>query len=172
MHEVYDDRSPVFMSSTVNAAFCRRCNAHGFERFVSRHDFEKTALFKSDRFGIQCRLTAFPAGSKRAAVQMSRSGRPDPSVVQAPPPPPPPASPKPSVVPVPQSAAPPPPATPTPSVVKARVPPAAASPKPSLVTAAPPPPLSGLPADLGRLLATKEGADVDLEVRGKVFAAH
>jgi speckle-type POZ protein len=34
------------------------------------------------------------------------------------------------------------------------------------------PPLSGLPADLGRLLATKEGADVDLEMRGKVFAAH
>jgi speckle-type POZ protein len=34
------------------------------------------------------------------------------------------------------------------------------------------PPLSGLPADLGRLLATKEGADVELEVQGKVFAAH
>ncbi|WVZ61811.1 hypothetical protein U9M48_011626 [Paspalum notatum var. saurae] len=33
-------------------------------------------------------------------------------------------------------------------------------------------PLSGLQADLGRLLATKEGADVELEVRGEVFAAH
>ncbi|XP_066395740.1 BTB/POZ and MATH domain-containing protein 1-like [Miscanthus floridulus] len=148
MHEVYHDRSPVFLSSTVAAAFSRRSNAHGFERFVSREDFEKTALFKSDRFAIECRLTVFPAGSKRTTVQMSRSSRPDPTVVQA------------------------------------RVPPAA-SPEPSVVTAAPPPkpsvsaagqrdtaPLSGLPADLGCLLATKEGADVDLEVRGKVFAAH
>ncbi|OQU88409.1 hypothetical protein SORBI_3002G028201 [Sorghum bicolor] len=106
MHEVYDDRSPVFMSGTVaTAAFSRRSNAHGFERFVSRDDFEKTALFKRDRFAIQCRLTVFPAGSKRAARPRA-------------------------------------------------------------------PPLSGLPADLGRLLATKEGADVELEVQGKVFAAH
>ncbi|CAN6202970.1 unnamed protein product [Urochloa humidicola] len=29
-----------------------------------------------------------------------------------------------------------------------------------------------LPADLGRLLATKEGSDVEIEVSGKVFAAH
>ena len=32
--------------------------------------------------------------------------------------------------------------------------------------------MSGLPADLGRLLETKQGADVDFEVCGKVFAAH
>lgn len=31
---------------------------------------------------------------------------------------------------------------------------------------------SFLPKDLGRLLATKEGADVDFEVGGMVFAAH
>ena len=34
------------------------------------------------------------------------------------------------------------------------------------------PPLSRLHADLGRLLATKEGADVEFEVGGKIFAAH
>ncbi|KAG2631460.1 hypothetical protein PVAP13_2NG383200 [Panicum virgatum] len=34
------------------------------------------------------------------------------------------------------------------------------------------PPLSGLHADLGRLLATKEGADEEFEVGGKIFAAH
>lgn len=55
-------------------------------------------------------------------------------------------------------------------------------PKPSVARAAPPPPepnrptrappASGLSADLGRLLETKEGADVSLEVHGKVFAAH
>jgi speckle-type POZ protein len=117
MHEVYD-RSPVFMSGTVDAAFSRRSNAHGFERFVSRNDFEKMALFKWDRFAIQCCLTIFPTGSKGTTVQMSSTVRPDPSVVQAPPPPP--ASPKPSVVPVPPSA---PPSTPTPSVVRARMPP-------------------------------------------------
>jgi speckle-type POZ protein len=138
MHEVYDDRSPVFMSGTVaTAAFSRRSNAHGFERFVSRDDFEKTELFKGDRFAIQCRLTVFPAGSKRAAVQMSRSGRPDPPVVQAPPSP---ASPKPSVVRAPPPTPTPTP-TPTPPVLKARVPPpapAASPPKPPVVTAAPP----------------------------------
>jgi len=32
--------------------------------------------------------------------------------------------------------------------------------------------MSSLPADLGRLLETKQGADVDFEVCGKVFAAH
>ena len=32
--------------------------------------------------------------------------------------------------------------------------------------------MSGLPADLGRLLETKQGAEVDFEVCGKVFAAH
>jgi speckle-type POZ protein len=40
------------------------------------------------------------------------------------------------------------------------------------VTTKTPPPLSGLNADLGRLLATKDGADVEFEVLGKVFAAH
>ncbi|KAK3126327.1 hypothetical protein QOZ80_7AG0554940 [Eleusine coracana subsp. coracana] len=36
----------------------------------------------------------------------------------------------------------------------------------------PDPNLSGLPADLGRLLETKKGADVEFEVRGQLFAAH
>lgn len=32
--------------------------------------------------------------------------------------------------------------------------------------------LSGLPADLGRLLETKQGADIEFEVCGQIFAAH
>ncbi|TVU41000.1 hypothetical protein EJB05_14488, partial [Eragrostis curvula] len=60
--------------------------------------------------------------------------------------------------------------------------PSASSPDPSVEMPAPPelarvppPPVQTDPvlhADLGRLLETKEGADVNFEVRGKVFAAH
>ncbi|GJN24466.1 hypothetical protein PR202_gb12206 [Eleusine coracana subsp. coracana] len=39
-------------------------------------------------------------------------------------------------------------------------------------SAAPPPALSRMHADLAVLLETKEGTDVDFEVRGKVFSAH
>ncbi|XP_066395738.1 BTB/POZ and MATH domain-containing protein 2-like [Miscanthus floridulus] len=96
---------------------------------------------------------------------------------------------------------PPPPPPPEPSTVRATSPPVAtplpsASPAPSVamsndsrvwllvVRRLPPtrrrryrllrpwPPLSGLNADLGRLLVTKEGADVEFEVLGRVFAAH
>ncbi|PVH63408.1 hypothetical protein PAHAL_2G021300 [Panicum hallii] len=100
-------------SGKVAAAFSRKWNAYGFERFVSREHFAD--FFKSDRFVIRCGLTVFPAGSQ-----------PEPAVEAAPEPP----------------------------ILRARA------------------PLSSLHADLRRLLATKEGADVEFEVEGKVFAAH
>ncbi|KAL6647090.1 hypothetical protein ACP70R_014527 [Stipagrostis hirtigluma subsp. patula] len=52
--------------------------------------------------------------------------------------------------------------------------PPASLPERSSMTAPPPEPLAArtLPADLGRLLQTKEGADVVFEVSGKVFDAH
>ncbi|XP_039793125.1 BTB/POZ and MATH domain-containing protein 2-like [Panicum virgatum] len=60
---------------------------------------------------------------------------------------------------------------PRPSVQQAAAPAGASSraPAPALRSSIS---MSGLPADLGRLLETKQGADVDFEVCGKVFAAH
>ncbi|KAG2631548.1 hypothetical protein PVAP13_2NG023695 [Panicum virgatum] len=115
-------RARYLTSGKVAAAFGRKGDACGNERFVSREHFVE--FFKSgDRFAIrrECDLTIFPAGS-RPELGASRRG-----VVQPPEPP----------------------------VLRARA-----------------PPLSGLHADLGRLLATKEGADVEFEVGGKIFAAH
>ncbi|KAG2631477.1 BTB/POZ and MATH domain-containing protein 2-like [Panicum virgatum] len=60
---------------------------------------------------------------------------------------------------------------PRPSVQQAAAPAGASSraPAPALRSSIS---MSGLPADLGRLLETKQGAEVDFEVCGKVFAAH
>ncbi|CAL5078214.1 unnamed protein product [Urochloa decumbens] len=139
MHEEGGGETPAFTSGDVAATFTRRWTVHGFERFISREHFEKSALSKSDRLAIRCDLTVFPAAGGQPA--------PSPSGVKAP-------------APAPASNTPP-----KPSATKA------APPSSSSRTA--PPPASGLlNADLGRLLETKEGADVELEVGGKVFAAH
>ncbi|KAL6880261.1 hypothetical protein ACP4OV_011826 [Aristida adscensionis] len=61
-----------------------------------------------------------------------------------------------------------PPPPPDPSSSRSPPPPAPPEPPPPATTRA----LSGLRADLGRLLATREGADVVFEVSGKAFAAH
>jgi speckle-type POZ protein len=121
MHEV-ESGTMTFTSDEFADTFQRGRVMKGRKRFVSHEDFEKSALFKSDRFKIRCELTVFPAGSQPAAEASSSA---QPPVVQVRPP-----------------------------------------------AATPPPPPSGLHADLGRLLATKEGADVEIEVCGKVFAAH
>jgi len=192
------------MSSTVAAAFSRRRNAHGFERFVSHDDFEKTALFKSDRFTIRCQLTVVDPVSVSPFGQMDQSVvlvqappphiSPDPSMAlltasALPPSPPPPkpsilgarspsvATPLPSASPAPSvamSSAPAPSVRPEPPVSGARGPSASVPAGQPVVRAKVPPLLSGLNlnADLGRLLETKNGADVELEVRGKVYAAH
>ncbi|XP_039793776.1 BTB/POZ domain-containing protein 2-like [Panicum virgatum] len=175
----------------VAAAFRRKGDACGYERFVSREHF--VDILKCDRFEIRCDLTVFPAGSQpepRACLRgvvITLSSHPSPSGENAPPPPPP-APLNPSV----GTPAPPPPssASPAPSVGRAAPPPPPVRPAGTTTTrrwaeetaaavgtgTARPggrAPLSGLPADLGRLLATKEGADVEFEViGGKIFAAH
>ncbi|TVU41003.1 hypothetical protein EJB05_14491, partial [Eragrostis curvula] len=65
----------------------------------------------------------------------------------------------------------PPPSSHLPSTSSAATaPPPSAPPEPPTVIA--PPSGSGLHADLGSLVETKEGADVDLEVCGELFSAH
>ncbi|KAG2631456.1 hypothetical protein PVAP13_2NG062402, partial [Panicum virgatum] len=145
-------------SGKVVAAFGWKGDACGYERFVSREHFVE--FFKSgDRFAIRCEcdLTVFPAGSppelgaSRRGVVVMLSSHSSPSDEKAPPPTPAPVNPSVGRPAPPPSGQPPP----EPPVLRARA-----------------PPLSGLHADLGRLLATKEGADVEFEVGGKIFAAH
>ncbi|XP_039793124.1 BTB/POZ and MATH domain-containing protein 2-like [Panicum virgatum] len=152
-------------SGKVAAAFGRKGDACGYECFVSREHFVE--FFKSgDHFAIRCEcdLTVFPAGSRpelgasRRGVVVTLSSHSSPSGEKAPPPTPAPVNPSVGRPAPPRSSDGPrgqPP--PEPPVLRARA-----------------PPLSGLHAriDLGRLLATKEGADVEFEVGGKIFAAH
>ena len=156
-------------SGKVAAAFGRKGDACGYERFVSREHFVE--FFKSgDRFAIRCEcdLTVFPAGSRpelgasRRGVVVTLSSHSSPSGEKAPPPTPAPVNPS-----VGRPAPPPSSASPAPSDGPRGQPP----PEPPVLRARAPP-LSGLHADLGRLLATKEGADVEFEVGGKIFAAH
>ncbi|PUZ68360.1 hypothetical protein GQ55_2G021000 [Panicum hallii var. hallii] len=132
----------------------------GSERFGSRKELERLDfIVKPDRFTIQCDFTVVSTkGGSKPTVDAPASGglpNPTPTVARSPPP-------QPSV----QQAA-------APAGASSRVPPPPASPPvvPPAVRALRSS-MSGLPADLGRLLETKQGADVDFEVRGKVFAAH
>ncbi|KAF8714037.1 hypothetical protein HU200_028030 [Digitaria exilis] len=60
----------------------------------------------------------------------------------------------------------------TPARSSSRSPPPPSSPPPTVRSPRPSMSSSGLAADLGRLLETKQGSDVDFEVCGKVFPAH
>ena len=139
-------------SGKVAAAFGRKGDACGYERFVSREHFVE--FFKSgDRFAIRCEcdLTVFPAGSRpelgasRRGVVVTLSSHSSPSGEKAPPPTPAPVNPS-----VGRPAPPPSSASPAPSDGPRGQPP----PEPPVLRARAPP-LSGLHADLGRLLATK-----------------
>ncbi|CAN6196817.1 unnamed protein product [Urochloa humidicola] len=137
--------SLVLHTGKLSAAFSHQWNAHGFEHFLSRQCFENLARLKSDRLAIRCDLTIYPAGTQPA--------RPSGvagmlagwrfSTQQAEP------------------------------LLSTRTPPAPPPPpEPRLMRARSSPAL-GKHADLDRLLVTKEGADVEIEVTGgKVFAAH
>ncbi|KAL6647089.1 hypothetical protein ACP70R_014526 [Stipagrostis hirtigluma subsp. patula] len=135
---------PRFTSAKVAGAFGCRRSALGFDGFVSREKLEKSGLLQHDGFTIACDLTVLPNGHGKPTFKTP--GLPDQAPVAAPP-----------------RSAPPEPSAPP----ESRAPPPSPPPEPPAVRG-----VSGLHADLGRLLATKEGADVDFEVSGKVFAAH
>ncbi|CAN6362913.1 unnamed protein product [Urochloa humidicola] len=173
------DAGVRFMSGEVVATFSSRLrrNVHGFERFVTRDDLEKSGCVRNDCFNIRCDVTVLSTTCRRT-----------PSIVREP------ALPSKHQHPTPSSLA----AAEDsgrpgqPSLMPAPPSGHGQLQKP-LVTAAPV--ASGfqgssvlreqaseqsttdvlqtfLPKDLGRLLATKEGADVEIEVDGMVFAAH
>ncbi|CAN6222380.1 unnamed protein product [Urochloa humidicola] len=139
--------SLVLRTGKLSAAFSRQWNAHGFEHFLSRQCFENLALLKSDRLAIRCDLTIYPAGTQPGRPY-GVTWMPWParwSTQQAEP-----------LLSTRTPAPPPPPPPPEPRLMRARSSPAL-----------------GKHADLDRLLVTKEGADVEIEVSGgKVFAAH
>uniref|UniRef100_K4A2U8 BTB domain-containing protein n=1 Tax=Setaria italica TaxID=4555 RepID=K4A2U8_SETIT len=97
---------------------------------------------RHNRFVIRCDFTVFPTAGATPAV--ARPSPPQPSVQQAAPP-------------AAGASRAPPPSSPLPAA-----PPAVRALRS----------MSGLPADLGRLLETEAGSDVDFEVCGRVFAAH
>ncbi|CAM0147603.1 unnamed protein product [Urochloa decumbens] len=176
-----------FMSGEVVSTFNRlRQNAHGFERFITRDDLEKSGCVRNDYFNVRCDVTVLSTACRRTPSTVTE----EPSLA---------------------TALPSKPQHPTPSSVAAAEDSGRPG-KPCLVSAPPSgqlhepsvtavPAASGLqgssllreqapghpreqqqsvadvlqtflPKDLGHLLATKEGADVDFEVGGMVFAAH
>ncbi|XP_034579597.1 BTB/POZ and MATH domain-containing protein 1 [Setaria viridis] len=136
--------APRLVSSTVAGAIGGgRQETLGCERFVSREDLDKLDLVVNhNRFVIRCDFTVFPTAGATPAV--ARPSPPQPSVQQAAPP-------------AAGASRAPPPSSPLPAA-----PPAVRALRS----------MSGLPADLGRLLETEAGSDVDFEVCGRVFAAH
>ncbi|KAL6662223.1 hypothetical protein ACP70R_000082 [Stipagrostis hirtigluma subsp. patula] len=187
--------SPRFISGEVECTVGRRRNAHGFERFVTRDELENSGCIRNDRLRIRCDLAVLgrpkkssatkaaapaPAPSAAAAVPPASRRLPEPSVDVKPLPPPPlSASPEPSA----RTARPPAPRDPSAATAQPPAPPPPSPPTKADVDGAPPPSPqepddvdallpSDLSADLGQLLMTKEGADVELEVDGRVFAAH
>ncbi|CAL4993451.1 unnamed protein product [Urochloa decumbens] len=178
-----------FMSGEVVSTFNRlRKNAHGFERFITRDDLEKSGCVRNDYFNVRCDVTVLSTACQRTTSTMPE----EPSLA---------------------TALPSKPQHPTPSSVAAAddsgrpgkpcllsAPPSGQLHEPSVTAVPAASGLQGssllmeqapghpreqqqsmadvlqtfLPKDLGRLLATKEGqgADVDFEVGGMVFAAH
>jgi speckle-type POZ protein len=123
----------------------------GCERFVSREELDRLeSVVNRDWFVIQWEFTVSPAAGVTLA---SGSGMSTPAVATPPPP-------QPSV----QQPAPP-------AAGVSRAPPPSSSPPPAPAVRALRS-MSGLPADLGRLLETEAGSDVDFEVCGRVFSAH
>ncbi|GJN24464.1 hypothetical protein PR202_gb12204 [Eleusine coracana subsp. coracana] len=117
----------------------------GFERFASMQELKKLGVLEHDRFTIGCEFSILSSWIDGPATTVLT---------------PPAAS-----VPLPDDpdhhlvAAPPPPSVPVP-------------PEPTTIEVKVPSDSSELHADLGRLLETMEGTDVQFDVCGKVFAAH
>ncbi|KAF8648323.1 hypothetical protein HU200_064904 [Digitaria exilis] len=59
-----------FMSGQVVAKFNRLDkNAHGFERFVTRDELEKSACLRNDAFHIRCDVTVLSRTRTRSSVE-------------------------------------------------------------------------------------------------------
>ncbi|GJN24460.1 hypothetical protein PR202_gb12200 [Eleusine coracana subsp. coracana] len=169
--------SPLFTSADLAGFFSTRSvSAQGFERFVTLKDLEESGVLKRDCFTIGCELTILRKTiiTKRPMHMWGKSSlasvRPEKSSVQAP---------SESSLPEPSSAINQVPSShhqsslpELTSTVKMPPPPPFLSGPASAMEVNVPSESSELYADLGRLLETKQGADVRFEVGGKAFAAH
>ncbi|KAL6880262.1 hypothetical protein ACP4OV_011827 [Aristida adscensionis] len=166
LHELGGADPPRFASPTAAGVASRRQRDVGFERFISLRELEKLGFSEHDGFTIRVEIAVLPKTGGEPAAGTPPAAVPHRSVTTA-------ATPPPARRAAPPEARAPPPFTPVqPSVVPPPPPPPpSTSPEPPVIVATPPSG-SGLPADLGRLLAAKEKADVVFQVSGKAFAAH
>ncbi|TVU25542.1 hypothetical protein EJB05_28041, partial [Eragrostis curvula] len=183
-----------FLSEEVTGTVNRTRNAIGFERFVTREDLEMSDCVSNDWIGIRCDVTVLgtrrrPPSSSLETAAPPPAGEQEPAVDTAPPPEPE----NPSLVKTKEDAS----SQQEQPPIDNTVPTPSEPQKPSMAATSPVAEgssmvkstlpvhhqvkqliinkgmlLPGLNTDLKRLLATKEGADVDFEVGGKVYSVH